>query len=89
MEQGYSFLFSANKGIKPQSINQVASGGEFSRLMFAVKYLLADATHLPTLIFDEVDTGISGEIAVQMGQMMEKMSRNHQLVTITYLNLIG
>ena len=78
-------LFSANKGVEPQSLKQVASGGEFSRLMFTIKYLLADKTALPTIIFDEIDTGISGEIAIKMGKMMNKMAENHQVITITHL----
>ena len=78
-------LFSANKGVSPQSLKQVASGGEFSRLMFTIKYLLADKTALPTIIFDEIDTGISGEIAIKMGKMMNKMAENHQVITITHL----
>jgi len=78
-------LFSANKGVEPQSLKQVASGGEFSRLMFTIKYLLADKTAMPTIIFDEIDTGISGEIAIKMGKMMNKMAQNHQVITITHL----
>jgi len=84
-----TILFSANKGITPQSLKSVASGGEFSRLMFCIKFIIADKTALPTIIFDEVDTGISGEIAIKMGQMMKKMARNHQVVTITHLPQIA
>lgn len=80
-----TFLFSANKGIAPEKLQKVASGGEFSRLMFAVKYLLAQKTNLPTLIFDEIDSGISGEIAIKMGRMMKKMSNGHQIISITHL----
>ncbi len=79
------FLFSANKGVAPQDLKNAASGGEFSRLMFSIKYLLADKTALPTIIFDEIDTGISGEIAIKLGAMMKQMARNHQLITITHL----
>jgi DNA repair protein RecN (Recombination protein N) len=79
------FLFSANKGVAPQDLKNAASGGEFSRLMFSIKYLLADKTALPTIIFDEIDTGISGEIAIKLGTMMKQMARNHQLITITHL----
>lgn len=79
------FNFSANKGIEPQSLGKVASGGEFSRLMFVLKYLLTDKTQLPTVIFDEIDTGVSGEIAIKMAEMMREMARNHQLITITHL----
>ena len=82
-------LFSANKGIAPQSLKSAASGGEFSRLMFAIKYILADKTALPTIVFDEIDTGVSGEIAIQMAQMMEKMATNHQVIAITHLPQIA
>ncbi len=82
-------LFSANKGIAPSPLKQAASGGEFSRLMFAVKYILADKTALPTIVFDEIDTGISGEIAIKMAQMMQKMATNHQVITITHLPQIA
>jgi DNA repair protein RecN (Recombination protein N) len=58
-------------------------------LMFALKYLIAEKSALPTLIFDEIDTGISGEIAMKMGQMMQKMSNGHQLITITHLHQIA
>ncbi len=78
-------LFSANKGIKPQELKEVASGGEFSRLIFAIKYLIADKTALPTIIFDEIDTGVSGEVALQMIQMMKKMAQNHQVISISHL----
>ena len=84
-----TILFSANKGIAPQSLKAAASGGEFSRLMFAIKYILADKTALPTIVFDEIDTGVSGEIAIQMAQMMEKMATNHQVITITHLPQIA
>ena len=79
------FLFSANKGIAPQDIRQVASGGEFSRLMFCLKYILADKTALPTIIFDEIDTGVSGEIAKKMVSMMKEMASAHQVIAISHL----
>lgn len=82
-------LFSANKGVAPQSLKKAASGGEFSRLMFAVKYILADKTALPTIVFDEIDAGISGEIALQMATMMKEMAQNHQVITITHLPQIA
>ena len=66
-------LFSANKGIAPRTLEEVASGGEFSRLMFCVKYIMAEKTALPTLVLDEIDTGVSGEIAMQLGKMMKAM----------------
>ena len=84
-----AFLFSANKGIAPQEIKSVASGGEFSRLMLAIKYILAGKTAMPTLILDEIDTGISGEIALKMGKMMQEMSKNHQIIAITHLHQIA
>lgn len=84
-----NFLFSANKGVKPQLLKNVASGGEFSRLMLAIKYILADKRSLPTIIFDEIDTGISGEIAIKVGDMMRGMSRNHQIIAITHLHQIA
>ncbi len=80
-----SILFSANKGISPQPLKNVASGGEFSRLMFCIKYVLAEKTALPTMIFDEIDTGVSGEIALKMIQMMKQMSTNHQVISISHL----
>ncbi|MHA7131219.1 DNA repair protein RecN [Algoriphagus namhaensis] len=78
-------LFSANKGSEPQGLKKVASGGEFSRLLFAIKYIMAEKTALPTLIFDEIDTGISGEVALQMVNMMKEMSAKHQIICITHL----
>jgi DNA repair protein RecN (Recombination protein N) len=80
-----SILFSANKGTAPQTLSKAASGGEFSRLMLCVKYLLADKTALPTIVFDEIDTGISGEIAVKVGRMMQQMAKKHQLIAISHL----
>lgn len=77
--------FSANKGVEAQSIKQVASGGELSRLMFCIKYILANKMALPTIVFDEIDSGISGEIALKMGKMMRDMAENHQVITITHL----
>ena len=78
-------LFSANKGSSLQPLKKVASGGEFSRLLFAIKYLMADKMALPTLIFDEIDTGISGEVALQMVRMMKEISARHQVICITHL----
>ncbi|MCB0496716.1 MAG: DNA repair protein RecN [Cyclobacteriaceae bacterium] len=85
----FTILFSANKGLAPQTLKQVASGGEYSRLMFCIKYLLADKTALPTIVFDEIDTGISGEIALKMGDMMRKMAQNHQVIAISHLPQIA
>jgi DNA repair protein RecN (Recombination protein N) len=83
------FLFSGNKGVMPQELKQVASGGEFSRLMMVIKYILADKRKLPTIIFDEIDTGVSGEIAKKMARMMQNMSMNHQIIAITHLHQIA
>ena len=80
-----SILFTANKGAQPQTLSKAASGGEFSRLMLCIKYMLADKTALPTIVFDEIDTGISGEIAVKVGRMMQQMARKHQLIAISHL----
>lgn len=82
-------LFSANRGIKPEELKKVASGGEFSRLMFAIKNIIAEKTALPTVIFDEIDTGISGEIALKMAALMKKMAAGHQLISITHLPQIA
>jgi DNA repair protein RecN (Recombination protein N) len=82
-------LFSANAGVAPDDLKNVASGGEFSRLMFAVKYVLASKTALPTIVFDEIDTGISGEVAMKMVQMMRDMSARHQVIAITHLPQIA
>jgi DNA repair protein RecN (Recombination protein N) len=81
--------FSANKGIAPMNLKQVASGGEFSRLMFCIKHIIASKTALPTLILDEIDTGISGEIAIKMATMMKQMASNHQVIAITHLPQIA
>lgn len=82
-------LFSANKGIAPRKLEDVASGGEFSRLMFCVKYIMAEKTALPTLVLDEIDTGVSGEIAMQLGKMMKAMAQRHQLIAISHLPQIA
>jgi DNA repair protein RecN (Recombination protein N) len=82
-------LFSANKGIAPKPLQQVASGGEFSRLMFCVKYVLAEKMSLPTLLLDEIDNGISGEVAIQMARLMQTMAQQHQLIVITHLPQIA
>ena len=84
-----SFLFSANKGVKRQQLKNVASGGEFSRLMMAIKYILASKRSLPTIVFDEIDTGVSGEIAIKMGNMMRDMAHSHQIIAITHLHQIA
>jgi DNA repair protein RecN (Recombination protein N) len=78
-------LFSANKGVSPKDLKQVASGGEFSRLMLCIKYLMASKTQLPTIIFDEIDTGISGEVARKVSKLVAQMSQHHQVIAITHL----
>jgi DNA repair protein RecN (Recombination protein N) len=82
-------FFSANKGIASRPLASVASGGEFSRLMFAVKYVMAEKTAMPTLVLDEIDTGVSGEVAISVGKLMKEMSKRHQLITITHLPQIA
>lgn len=79
------FLFSANKGFNTVEIYKVASGGELSRLMLTLKSLLAKSKNLSTIIFDEIDTGVSGDIADKMGNMMKQMSEDIQILTITHL----
>jgi DNA repair protein RecN (Recombination protein N) len=83
------FLFSANKGTDFGLLKKVASGGEMSRIMLAVKAILARYSKLPTLIFDEIDTGVSGEIAIKMGEIMKEMSANMQIFAITHLPQIA
>jgi DNA repair protein RecN (Recombination protein N) len=82
-------LFSANKGIAPKALSQVASGGEFSRFMFCIKYVMAEKSAMPTLVLDEIDNGVSGEIAIKLGNMMKGMSNDHQLITISHLPQIA
>ena len=83
------FLFSANKNREPQPISQVASGGELSRLMLIIKSLQISSANLPTIIFDEIDTGISGEIAKKMGEILQQMGKNMQVIAITHLPQIA
>ncbi|WP_134088826.1 DNA repair protein RecN [Olivibacter sp. XZL3] len=83
------FLFTANKGQVPQPLNKVASGGELSRLMLAIKSLIAKSSSLPTIIFDEIDTGISGEVALKVGNVMEEMAKHMQVIAITHLPQIA
>ncbi|WP_185218170.1 DNA repair protein RecN [Sphingobacterium mizutaii] len=84
-----SFLFSANKGQALQPIHKVASGGELSRVMLAIKSLVAKTSALPTIIFDEIDTGISGEVALRVGELMEELADNMQVISITHLPQIA
>ena len=83
------FLFSANKNRALQPVTQIASGGEVSRLMLSIKSLVAHKADLPTIIFDEIDTGVSGEIANKMGDIMQSMSTDMQVITITHLPQIA
>ena len=82
-------LFNANRGGELKEVANIASGGELSRLMLSVKYLLSKNKKLPTLVFDEIDVGISGEIAAKMGTLMKNMSKFMQLLTITHLPQIA
>jgi DNA repair protein RecN (Recombination protein N) len=79
-----NFLFAANKGGRLQLIKDVASGGELSRLTLVTKSLVAAAIPLPTLIFDEIDAGVSGDVALRMGMILRKLSNQHQVVAITH-----
>lgn len=82
-------LFSANKGTSFGALKKVASGGEMSRIMLAIKSILAHYSKLPTIIFDEIDTGVSGEIAIKMGEIMKEMSHTMQVFAITHLPQIA
>ncbi len=84
-----TFLFSANKKVEMQSISKVASGGELSRLMLSIKSLISKSIALPTIIFDEIDIGVAGEIADKMGNIMLNMSKNMQVISITHLPQIA
>jgi DNA repair protein RecN (Recombination protein N) len=84
-----TFFFSANKGTQPGELGRIASGGEMSRVMLAVKSLISQRKLLPTLIFDEIDTGVSGDIAGKVGNIMRRMSANLQLIAITHLPQIA
>ncbi|MGZ4033782.1 MAG: DNA repair protein RecN [Bacteroidia bacterium] len=84
-----NFLFSANKGSDFKELNKVASGGELSRLMLSIKSLIAQLTALPTIIFDEIDTGVSGDVADKVGSIMNQMAKAMQVITITHLPQIA
>lgn len=84
-----NFLFSANKGSALKELNKVASGGELSRLMLSIKSLIARLTSLPVVIFDEIDTGVSGEVADKVGNIMKQMAASMQVITITHLPQIA
>ncbi len=83
------FLFSANRGSELQEIEKAASGGEISRLMLALKSIINDNSLLPTVIFDEIDSGISGEVAGKVASLMQELSSKHQLIVITHLPQIA
>ena len=83
------FIFDANKTGKFQPIHKAASGGELSRLMLCLKSIIAGSNNMPTLIFDEIDTGISGEVALQVGNIMKELATQHQLISITHLPQIA
>lgn len=84
-----TFLFSANKEIKPEPVAHIASGGEISRLMLCIKALISDKRNLPTIIFDEVDTGVSGDIADKIGSILNQMGHNMQVMAVTHLPQIA
>ena len=84
-----TFMFSANKGYAPENMAKAASGGELSRLMLAIKSIAAKSNYIPTLIFDEIDTGVSGEVASKLGDIMKTMGESLQLVSITHLPQIA
>jgi DNA repair protein RecN (Recombination protein N) len=89
-QDNVSFLFSANTSTPQQPISQVASGGEIARVMLSIKALISGAVKLPTIIFDEIDTGVSGKIAEKMAEMMREMGQAHrQVISITHLPQIA
>ncbi|HOW41234.1 MAG TPA: DNA repair protein RecN [Bacteroidales bacterium] len=79
------FLFSSNKQIAPENISRIASGGELSRVMLSLKSVLSRNSNLPTIIFDEIDSGVSGEVADKVGQILESMGKYMQVINITHL----
>ena len=83
------FLFSANKGGSFGELKKVASGGELSRIMLSIKKVLSENTQLPTILFDEIDTGVSGEVSNKIAAIMQQMSQNMQVITITHLPQIA
>ena len=84
-----TFLFSANAGVELSDMSKIASGGEMSRIMLCLKSIITDSMYLPTIIFDEIDTGISGETASKVGQMMQQLAGKHQVIAITHLPQIA
>lgn len=83
------FLFSANKGIAPAEVQKTASGGEIARLMLTIKFMMAKHIQWPTIIFDEIDTGVSGHVAAKMGNIMKQMSHYMQVIVMTHLPQIA
>ncbi len=88
-DEKIDLLFSANKGMQPGSVKDIASGGELSRLNLCIKSMIADTTALPTLVFDEIDTGISGAVAVNLAQMLRTLSQGHQVISITHSPIVA
>lgn len=84
-----TYLFSANRGVAPADVSKIASGGEMSRLMLAIKSAITDTVLLPTVIFDEIDTGISGETANKVAHVMGMLAERHQVIAITHLPQIA
>jgi len=83
------FLFSANKGVEERPLGKIASGGELSRTMLVMISMLTDAQGLPAVIFDEIDTGVSGDVAARVGNMMKSMAEDTQVICITHLPQIA
>jgi len=84
-----TFLFSANRQVAPQDLSKIASGGEMSRVMLSLKYIVSRNSTLPTIIFDEIDSGVSGEIAYKMGNILKQLSQRMQVINITHLPQIA
>ena len=83
------FLISANKGETPKPISKIASGGELSRIMLALKSVIADKDSIPTMIFDEIDTGVSGRAAQKIGIKIRQISKNRQVLCVTHLSQLA
>ena len=83
------FLISANKGEEPKPISKIASGGELSRIMLALKSVIADKDSIPTMIFDEIDTGVSGKAAQKIGIKLREIGRVRQVICVTHLSQIA
>ena len=83
------FGFTANKGVGLKKVHESASGGELSRILLAIKSIVSNKTNLPTIVFDEIDTGVSGEVANKMGDLMKLISKKIQVLAITHLPQIA